>query len=82
MYGIIRHVSASGASRRIDFYVIRDNEPVYLTGYIARLLEYKRKPREDGLTIKGGGMDMIFAVVHELGQVLHNKGSVLKSQQL
>lgn len=59
IYGIVRSVSASGMSRRIDLYVIKDNRPVYLSGYAANVLGWKLSDK-GGVTVQGCGMDMIF----------------------
>ena len=65
IYSIIRHVSASGMSRRIDFYCIIDNQPRYLTGYIADILGYKVS-NKGGINVQGCGMDMCFDTVYRL----------------
>jgi hypothetical protein len=69
VYTVLRHVSSSGMSRRIDLYVVRDNEPRYLTGSVARLLDY-RQHNDGGVIVSGCGMDMGFHVVYELSRVL------------
>jgi hypothetical protein len=74
VYTVLRHVSASGMSRRIDLYAIRKNELVYLTGYAAKALDMKRHPSKDGLTVGGCGMDMGFAIVYDLSRTLFPKG--------
>lgn len=65
VYGIVRKVSASGMSRNIDLYVIRDNAPVYLTGYASKILGWKMA-RDRGLVVSGCGMDMVFHTVSTL----------------
>jgi len=82
VYCKLNHVSRSGMLRYIDFYTIVDDRPVYLTGYISKVTSYKRAPydaRYEGLKVEGCGMDMGFAVVHDLGRVLYPKG--FKSSQ-
>jgi hypothetical protein len=74
VYAVLRHVSASGMSRRIDFYTIADNRHVFLSGYIRRALGYKFAPKGDGLVVSGCGMDMGFAVVYELSRTLFPDG--------
>lgn len=64
VYGIVRKVSASGMSRNIDLYVIKDNRPVYLTGYASTVLCYSLADR--GMRVNGCGMDMVFACVSSL----------------
>lgn len=72
---VLRHVSSSGMSRRIDFYVTKNNELVYLSGYIGSLLGYRRGAK-DGLVVSGCGMDMGFEVVYNLGRALWPGGFV------
>lgn len=69
VYTVLRHVSASGMSRRIDLYTIKKGEPVFLTGYVGKALEY-RHSRDGGLVVGGCGMDMGFHLVHSLGYAL------------
>lgn len=70
---VLRHVSASGMSRRIDFYKIVDGETRFLTYHVARACGYKLSDKS-GLTVGGCGMDMGFAVVYNLGSVLFPDG--------
>lgn len=72
IYGIVRSVSRSGMSRVISFYKIGADGPVYLTGYMAKALDYRRA--DDGLKVNGCGMDMIFDTVYNLGRVLWPNG--------
>jgi membrane protease subunit (stomatin/prohibitin family) len=83
VYSILRHVSASGMSRRIDFYCIRDNRPVWLSYDIARALDYKQSDK-GGLVVGGCGMDMGFHVVYTLSSVLYghtNDGGYILKQE-
>lgn len=81
IYGIVKSVSASGMSRRIKFYTIKDNRPVFLSWSIGQILGYKVK--EDGtIRVNGVGMDMIFKVVFDLGSVVHNDGYFFRSDSL
>ena len=88
IYSVLRHVSASGMSRRIDFYAIRDNKPIYLTGYIEGLLHsYKRHAKGDGLIVGGSGMDMCFHIVYNVASALFDdntsdSGYALKSERI
>ena len=43
IYYSIGHVSQSGMSRDIKFWLIRNNEPLFLNGYIAEILGYKMR---------------------------------------
>jgi hypothetical protein len=81
IYGIVKSVSASGMSRTIKFYTIKDNRPVFLTWSIGQLLGYKMK--EDGtIRVSGVGMDMIFKVVYDLGYVVYSDGYYFRSNSL
>jgi hypothetical protein len=65
VYGIVRKVSASGMSRNIDLYVIRNNEMVYLTGCAAKILGWKLA-KDRGMVVSGCGMDLVFHTVSTL----------------
>jgi hypothetical protein len=67
-------VSSSGMSRVIDFYVMRDNKPWCISGMVGELCDLRRHKRYEGLTVSGCGMDMIFAVVYDLGATLYPHG--------
>jgi len=77
---ILRHVSASGMSRAIDFYVIKDNRPIWLSGYIAAALDYKPSGHT-GIAVKGCGMDMGFAVVYNLARTLWPEGNASRTDK-
>jgi len=68
VYTVLRHVSASGMSRRIDLYTFKDNRPVYLSGYFA-MMQGEEPPR-DGYKVGGCGMDMGFHLVYTLSSML------------
>lgn len=72
VFSVLRHVSSSGMSRRIDFYIIKDNRLQFLTGWIAFALGYKLG--KVGLEVKGCGMDMGFHVVYCLSRTLFPEG--------
>jgi hypothetical protein len=68
VYTILRWVSESGMSRRIDLYVIHDNRPVWITGYVADLLGHTLT--DNGMRVSGCGMDMGFHTVYNLSRRL------------
>lgn len=70
---VLRHVSRSGMSRRIDFYKLEAGDRVFLTGSIGHVLDMKHD-RKGGLSVSGCGMDMGFSVVYELGYALFPEG--------
>ena len=79
VYGIVRHVSASGMSRDIDLYIIADNRPVYLTGYASTILDYPIA-KNRGMKVGGCGMDMVFHCVSSLAQAIGRDYKTLKSE--
>lgn len=75
VYTVLRSVSRSGMSRRIDLYMVRGRAIRYLTGYVARVLGYRQS--NDGEIVVGGcGMDMGWALVYELSRHLFPKGFI------
>lgn len=81
VYGIVRSVARSGMSRTIDFYVVKDNRLVYLTGYMSKVLNIACN-KQGALKVQGCGMDMIFACVYELSMSLFGDGYSLKHDSL
>jgi hypothetical protein len=61
VYANVTHVSKSGMSRRIKFYLIADNSLLNVTRHVARLIG---APQNDaGLRMDGCGMNMAFAAI-------------------
>lgn len=79
VYGIVRHVSASGMSRDIDLYIIQDNRPVYLTGYASTVLDYPMS-KNQGMKVGGCGMNMVFHCVNSLSSVVFGDGYKIKHE--
>jgi len=69
VFCVLRSVSSSGMSRTIDFYAIKDNQPICLSGYMAAAMGWKRA-KGQGIVISGCGMDMGFHAVYCLGSAL------------
>jgi hypothetical protein len=72
VYTVLRNVSRSGMSRRIDAYKLTDNRPEYLSNYMAVLLD-QQYPK-DGLKVGGCGMDMGFWLVYTISHMLYRDG--------
>lgn len=80
IYGDVKSVSASGMSRKIAFYCVVDGEIQRITYEIASILGLKH---EDGTLIKKGcGMDMVFAVIYDLGITLYDEPYKIKNRSL
>ncbi len=79
-------VNRNGDSRVIQLHIFRGdarNPNHYVLGYIAaNLLGMKYDSKRGGVKIGGGGMDMGFALVYDLGRVLFGDGYALKQQWL
>lgn len=66
IYKILRDVSKSGITRRISFFIIKDNEPLLIDYEITQILKDYKIHKEGGVIVKGCGMDMGFHVVNSL----------------
>jgi hypothetical protein len=78
VYCIIRSVSRSGMSRRIDCYVVNSGELIWISGYMAYAMGLSLGKNHDGLRVGGCGMNMCFALVYDLARTLHKDGYKLK----
>lgn len=77
VYGIVRHVSRSGMLRVIDLKVAsKDGDGrMWAIGYNAAVAMGDKWDRErEGIRVTGCGMDMIFALVYNLGHALWPDG--------
>ena len=76
VFCIIRHVSQSGMTRHISFFIIKNQQPLFLDNLISDYLDYKPNASYTGLVVRGCGMDMAFSVVHHLQeQMKHSKNT-------
>ena len=82
VYCKLNHVSQSGMTRAISFYVLVDGVLSKLDYSIGKLLCYKFNNKHGGLTVRGCGMDMGFDVVYNLSYKLFNDGYSLKHEWL
>jgi hypothetical protein len=73
IYTILRHRSANGMSRVIDFYYIEDNRPMRITWSVAAALGYTYNTKYEGVQVRGAGMDMGFHVVYSLSSKLFSE---------
>jgi len=70
---IIRSVSRSGMSRKIDFYKATAEDMVYLSPYFASVLGIGRDDR-GSCRVTGCGMDMAFWATYNVGRYLFPDG--------
>ena len=74
LYTVTRHTSASGMTRSISTFVIRDNQPICIDYWVARLLDMSFDQKHGGCKTSGCGMDMGFEIVYRIGRVLYPDG--------
>jgi len=72
IYTVIRSVSASGMSRTMSLYVVKENRLINITYYVANLLEWRLVDVNGSrvMRVGGCGMDMGFHAVYTLSRVL------------
>lgn len=70
---ILRHVSASGMSRRIAVIAVTEGHARDVSHLVARACDLKLSDK-GGLVVGGCGMDMGFAVVYDLSSELYRAG--------
>lgn len=80
VYTVLRHVSASGMSRRISCFVVakvKGNPPVpyCIDHLVAAVTGYRLATNGEGLKVSGAGMDMGFHVVYGLGATMWPDGT-------
>ena len=75
IYSIIRHVSSSGMTRHISFFIIDNlkepNRIVFIDNLISDYLDYRPNKHYTALVVGGCGMDMAFSVVHHLQEQMN-----------
>lgn len=80
IYTNLRHCSRSGMRREVSLLVVDvDSLLVDITFPACRVMGW-RSGKHDGAVIGGCGMDMGFALVYELSQMLCGDGYALKQQ--
>ena len=76
IYSIIRHVSQSGMTRHISFFIIHNNEIWHIDNLISDYLDYRSNKNYNGLVVQGCGMDMAFSVVNHLQEKMKHSKNV------
>lgn len=75
IHSIVTFVSRDGMSRRIRFFVPRENGVIVdLTSRMATLIGARVHKDSDALIIGGAGMNMAFHAVYSLGRRLNPEG--------
>jgi|TARA_E500000178_G_scaffold327843_1_gene357286 hypothetical protein len=71
IYSVIRHVSQSGMTRHITFFIIKDGQVWHIDNLISDYLDYRTNKRFNALVVGGCGMDMAFSVVNNLQEQMN-----------
>lgn len=82
VYTVIRGVSASGMSRSMDLFVVRNNQILRITSRVVDAIGGSWDKKRCCLRVSGCGMDMGFAVVYDLASVLFQDGYKLRQEWL
>ena len=72
-YTVLRHVSASGMSRRIAVLMAEGSRVRDVSHLVARALEMRLSDK-GGVIVGGCGMDMGFSLIYNLSSALHGGG--------
>lgn len=72
VYHSVTHVSRSGMSRSIKFYIIRDGQPLSIDYLMAASGTGSLDNKNGGIKVHGCGMDMGFNSVYNLSWHLFN----------
>lgn len=81
IYTIVKQVARSGMSRRMNLYLIRDNQPIWLTRRVAVALDMGFHDESDTLIVRGCGMDMGFSTVYDLSRTLFDGNGYALNQR-
>ena len=73
VYTILRHVSRSGMSREIGVVLMDGKSDLHPNWAVSKAIG-ARQGKSDGVVMGGCGMDMGFALVHELSYALYPDG--------
>ena len=75
VYTTVSHVAASGMTRWIRVFVVRDNSPRDISWDVAKIAGYSVNTRNhEGVEVGGCGMDMGFHLVYSLSRTLFRDG--------
>jgi len=74
VHTVLRHVSKSGMSRRIDLYKLGEGDATFLSGYAAIAMQNRWDRDKGGIVVGGCGMDMGFHLVYNLSYTLFPRG--------
>ena len=74
VFTTVKRVARSGMSRCIDVHIIRDDEPQWLSYWVAKAIGQTFDEKTESVRMGSCGMDMGFALVYALSQTLFPNG--------
>lgn len=74
LFTVLKNVSKSGMSRKVNVYKIQDNEPRWLAYWVSKATGIPFDERTESLRVDGCGTDAGFELVYTLGRVLFPNG--------
>lgn len=75
VYSVLRHVSATGMTRDISLYIVRQGNILDITNLAIDATRSARSPRDGYMRVTGCGMDMCWHAVYVLGTYLWPNGT-------
>lgn len=82
IYTLVRSVSASGMSRRISVFVVKDGNLLDIDWLLVRAEIGSARGVKRGMYIQGSGMDMCFKVTYDIGMRLYGNGYSLTNTNI
>lgn len=71
VFTILRNVSRSGMQRTIEPVIFIHGEPRWLGYSVSKLLDWPFDQAQEGVKVRGTGMDMGFHLIYTLSAVLY-----------
>jgi len=78
IYTVLRSVSRSGMSRKIDVYYFKGDSKIYLNYHIATLTSFTLDRQSGAVKVGGCGMDMGFNLVYNFSYALFSGEDIAK----
>lgn len=78
IYGNVVSVAKSGMSRKMNYYIVSNNEILDINFLICQVLDYKQDKQTGAIIKKGCGYDPLFHTVYGLSKVLYDKDYGIK----
>ena len=82
IYVLLRRVDDLGTCRWVEFYHVHDNQLKRITWDVAQAIDGTYCREHDALKVTGAGLDVGYASVDTLSQVLFSTGRALRHQWL